>query len=186
MRAKISASAIALAAALGAAGCGPYQHTHAVIEIKTDFDCAALTDVVIDLIGSQGNQTTAAQTSQCSNGRVGSLVFLPPDSFDSDSDSTATGEQLDGHFFVTVTAGVEIAASECEANGFFGCIVARRRLAFDSTPVEILLTEDCLHEPCSKGVTCVSGGECGPINIDYASCDDVCDESNLTSEIDGS
>jgi hypothetical protein len=186
MRASLSASALCIATALLATGCGPFEHTHAIIEIKTDIDCASMVDVTIDLIGSDGNQKTAANTSQCSGGRIGSLVLLPPDATEPNAPSSASGQQRDSHFDVVITAGVEIAASECEANGFFGCIVARRRLEFTSKPVEILLTEDCLHNPCEDSTTCVSGGECGPFVVDYDTCDEVCDESDLVETTEGS
>jgi len=177
MRAVLEASALVMASALLATGCGPFQDPHAMIEITTDLDCPELTDVAIALVDGL-NQNTVASTAKCSDGRIGSLVFLPPDTFNDTSASTS-GEQRDSHFTVVITAGVEIAADQCEANGFFGCIVARRRLEIDSTPVEILLRSECLHTPCDASTTCVSGGQCGPITVDYSSCDEVCDESDL-------
>lgn len=177
MRTELEASALVMVTALLATGCEPPEENWAMIEIKTDLDCSALTDVTIDVV-DELTRTTVASTTKCSDGRIGSLVFVGPDPFQ-DGDPSSTDLEP---FTVVVTAGVEIAGSECQANGFFGCIVARRRLGYRETPVEILLRSDCLHIPCEASQTCGSGGQCGPIDVDYDACDEVCDEDDLTSK----
>ncbi|HLM74379.1 MAG TPA: hypothetical protein VK459_16855 [Polyangiaceae bacterium] len=141
-------------AALAATGCGEggtSQKTQTVIEISTDFDCSLLNDVTIALADKEGALTTVASTDECSNRSVGSLVFVPD-----------TGTDRDSFFIVVVTAGLEVPASECEANGFLGCIVARRRMTFSSGTVDILLSNACVGNPCSFATTCVGSGECVP------------------------
>jgi hypothetical protein len=170
--------------ALLATGCGPFQDRHAQIEIKTDLDCSALTDVDIALVNGSA-QNTVTSTAKCSEGRIGSLVFLPSDPTDNSSSSSSTLPR-DTAFTVVITAGAEIPASKCDGNGYFGCIVARRRMDFLRTPVEILLRSECLHTPCDASTTCLSGGECGPITVDYDACGEVCDESALVEEDEGS
>ena len=156
MRAVPSASAPLIAASLLLAGCEPDEATQAIIEIKTDFDCSLLNDVTIDLVGDEGVSTTVASTEQCSDGTIGSLVFVPA------SDTT---EARSAFFIVVVTAGLDRPASECEANDFAGCIVARRRMTFTPDTVNILLSNDCVSAPCSSSTTCAGGGECIPFTV---------------------
>jgi hypothetical protein len=159
VRAIPSPCALFIVSALAAAGCGaegepssaPSPAIEATIVITTDFDCSLLNDVTIDLLNKDGIPTTVASTDQCSNRSVGSLVFVPGEGTDKDT-----------FFIVVVTAGLERPASLCEANGFAGCVVARRRMTFSSTPENILLRSECASVPCSFATTCVSGGECAP------------------------
>jgi hypothetical protein len=162
-----AAAALAIAAALAvAAGCDPIEPTQAIIEITTDLDCSTLQGVYIELIGGDDTRRTVTSTDQCSPGRIGSLVFLP--------DGAGSG-----NFTVIVVAAVDVPPTECEANGFMGCIVARRNLTFGKEPVEIHLTDDCVGIACSTTTTCVTGGTCEVFTVDRSSCEEVCDESSL-------
>jgi hypothetical protein len=159
MRARPTISALFSVTALAATGClegGTSKATQAVIEIETDFDCALLNDITIALVDDETfDKTTVASTDQCSNKSVGSLVFVPADG------SVGTSETF---FIIEVTAGLETPASECEANDYVGCIVARRRMAFTSKTVNILLSNACVGNPCSFSTTC-EGGECAPFTV---------------------
>ena len=160
MRASLTISALVSVTALAATGClegEPSKPTQAVIEIETDFDCSLLNDITIALVDDKTfAKTTVASTDQCSNSSIGSLVFLPDHIDDGDDDL---------FFIVVVTAGLETPASECEANGYLGCIVARRRMTFASSKtVNILLSDACVGNECSFSTTC-EAGECVPFTV---------------------
>lgn len=146
------------AVALLTAACAPSEPVQVFLEITTDLDCSSLRSVAIDLVDGTGTQSQVASTDTCANGRVGSLVFLP----DRKDSSSSTGGEIIDAFDIIVVAGVEIATAECEANGYTGCIVARRHVAFRSgtTVVPIELRADCIGIACSPSTTCVSAGEC--------------------------
>lgn len=158
MRANPTISALVSVTALAATGCewGASKPTQAVIEIETDFDCSLLKDITIALVDDKTfAKTTVASTDQCSDRSIGSLVFLPDHIDDGDDDL---------FFIVVVAAGIETPASECEANGYLGCIVARRRMTFSSETVNILLSNACMGNDCSFSTTC-EAGECVPFTV---------------------
>jgi hypothetical protein len=159
MRANLTISALVSVTALASTGClegGTSKETQAVIEIGTDFDCSLLNDITIALVDDKTfAKTTVASTDQCSDRSIGSLVFLPDQIDDGDNSL---------FFIVVVTAGLETPASECEANGYLGCIVARRRMTFSSKTVNILLSNACVSNECSFSTTC-EGGECVPFTV---------------------
>jgi hypothetical protein len=158
MQASPFISAAAIASALLMAGCAPSDPVEVLVEITTDLGCSMLNTVAIDLIDGTDAQRQVASTDACADGRIGSLVFLPGGK----ESSSATGEVSDETFGIIVVAGVNIPTAECEANGYLGCMIARRRVSFGSgtTVVPIELRANCIGVACSPTTSCTSDGEC--------------------------
>jgi hypothetical protein len=91
-----------------------------------------------------------------SAGHVGTLVVTP---------SGADNEQVG----IRVVAGLAREPEDCGANGYAGCIVARRTLNYvphETTPLRIDLDSLCIGQGCDLLHTCVNG---------------ACDDARLTS-----
>ncbi|MBS2020254.1 MAG: hypothetical protein JST00_45765 [Deltaproteobacteria bacterium] len=96
-----------------------------------------------------GNGYPSAETANAgADGFVGTLVSIPPD-----------GES--GSLSIVVVLGFSNAPSACRPqNGYKGCIVARRRLAYrknERLRVPILLDPSCVDVPCDAVSTCAKG-----------------------------
>lgn len=115
----------------------------------------------------------AAQTSTCdASGHVGTLVLTP-------SASSGNG----GRGAVIVIAGISADPSTCTAaNGYAGCVVARRVFAFaehTSLSMPISLDFACENVPCSETSSCKSR-QCVS---SQAMCNgDVCDEYGVAPD----
>lgn len=130
------------------------EPTQMTLVVSTDVPCAALREVV--MVAANESRIAeervpsgfyAATTNACAaGGHVGTLVLTPAEN---------------GRGGVVVVAGVDRAASECKpADGYFGCVVARRSFSFvDHTPLElpVALMLDCKNVPCDAVSTCVRG-----------------------------
>lgn len=127
--------------------------TQVTVVVETDVPCGELKGVTLTVSdrpeGAETKGFVTAETGECqAGGRVGTLVLTPSDS---------------GRAAVVVVAGVTRPARACNAaNGYEGCIVARRLVSFiDHTAlvVPIRLEVDCLNVPCNAISTC-SKGKC--------------------------
>lgn len=99
--------------------------------------------------GDVGNGYPSAETTFAGgDGFVGSLVSIP-----------RNGES--GSLSIVVVLGFSNGPSGCRPqNGYKGCIVARRRLAYrenERLRVPILLDPSCLDVPCDAVSTCAKG-----------------------------
>jgi hypothetical protein len=94
-------------------------------------------------------QKAPAMTSTTcdASGHIGTLVVVPKD-----SDNEEVG--------IRVVAGLASAPEDCGANGYAGCIVARRTLNYvphTTTDLRIDLDSLCIGEGCELLQTCVNG-----------------------------
>ncbi len=140
--------------------------TQLTLVVDTDVPCPELKGVAITVSdrpeGAETKGFVTAETSDCqAGGRVGTLVVTPSDS---------------GRAAIVVVAGVTRPARECSsANGYEGCIVARRLVSFvDHTAlvVPVRLEVDCLDVPCNAISTC-SKGRC-------VSSETICDDTDCS------
>jgi hypothetical protein len=139
-------------AALAASGCR--TPTSVTISVTTDATCAELKGVSITARAPEGidTATPSAITKNCSaqgtGSRIGTLVIVPSAG---DSDEIA----------IKVVAGVDVPVEQCTAaNGYQGCIVARRLVRFAShveLTIPIVLRKGCKDVPCAAATTCVDG-----------------------------
>lgn len=88
----------------------------------------------------------SAATNKCTNGRIGDIVLVP--------------SGRDAEIAVRVVADIDDPSPCTKADGYKGCIVARRIIKFVShTPLTlpIALDASCAGVPCDEKTTCVKG-----------------------------
>jgi hypothetical protein len=151
-------SAGVIAALFAPAACQtPTQMT--VVVSADPATCAALRDFAISVGDdpgateakiASGFYATSSSTLRCDGtGVIGTLVLTPSD------DSTR------GAIVVALGIG-ETRADSCKpANGYAGCVVARRAFSFREHAKLVLpiqLTFDCLNVPCSAQSSCKNAG----------------------------
>ncbi len=143
---------VSVAASVGACSKAP---TTITLEITSDVPCESLRGVSIAVTSPESVDTSPPRitTAQCSPGpdgstRVGSLVVVP-------------GGALDALVGLRVLAGVERGVERCDAaEGFSGCVVARRILRFvagEALTVRLSLSAACLGVSCDATHTCADG-----------------------------
>ncbi len=170
-----TAAAAGLAALSTTAGCR--TPTSITVSVTSDGACSDLRGVAIAAATPDAIEGAAASasTDQCTalpdgTARVGTLVVVPSGGA---SDEVA----------VRVVAGVDRPVAECNAaDGWKGCVVARRVLRFASH-VELTLPIE-LHLQC-KGVACDATSTCAPGGCRSASLPDGCAEEYCLSSLDG-
>lgn len=119
--------------------------------------------------------TTSVSGASCTPGvggapsRIGTLVVTPNDDTD--------------HASIIVMASFGQALSACKAaNGYFGCIIARRAFVFvksSALTLEVSLDPDCKNVPCDAVSTC-SKGACVSSSVDCNG--DGCSAPGVTSD----
>jgi len=124
--------------------------TQVNLVITTDIHCDDLTNVSIS-VGSVENyleRAASASTTQCNDGRIGSIVVVPQ-----------AKKEVD--LAVRIAAGVGREAEQClAANNPTGCVEARRVLGFirrTSLELPVELELECLDVPCGSTQTCRQG-----------------------------
>jgi hypothetical protein len=128
--------------------------TEVVLDVHTDVPCthAATWRGVAISVGQPGadveGRAPVLTTTACdSAGAIGTLAVVP------------TGPK-DAQIGVRVVAGITRNPEDCPANGYDGCIVARRTIAYlphRSQHLLIELTSDCIGNACDPNHTCVNG-----------------------------
>jgi hypothetical protein len=157
-RRTLAVSALLLVAGAAVVSC--LDATQITLEVRTDLPCA-LTRGLSITAGSPGTTERAApstETSQClPTGEIGTLVVTPEN-----------GKSSEVSFRVVM--GVDRPLSACTIDdGYKGCIVQRRQLAYVprkplTVPVYMLLV--CVGVPCDEDSTCAANGKCVPARID--------------------
>jgi hypothetical protein len=125
--------------------------TEIVVQLTTDVDCATVVQNGIGIaVGPPGNDKTSNATTshKCdTGGELGSIVVVP----------SGNGPTVG----IRITLGFDASVENCdEANGFGGCIVARRALEFDlhrPLTLPIKLEADCAGQTCDPTSTCFQG-----------------------------
>jgi hypothetical protein len=150
--AKLVASLGAIALSVSLSSCR--DATQIVLQIRTQMPCseAASWRGVAVYVGAPGaeleKQSPTLVSTECgADGEVGSLVITP-----SSSKSDEIG--------VRVVAGILRKPEDCEANGYEGCVVARRAARFvphEELRLEVELMQDCLGVACDPENTCYQG-----------------------------
>lgn len=146
-------------ASLGALVVGEACRAPTQVTLELDFrgaSCGVLRSVAIVVADdanvaeqrvSSGDYSTTTAGCVRPDGHIGTLVLTP-------------GDRERGA--VVVVAGVDRPPEECRpANGYFGCIVARRAFAFiEHTPLRLPVSLDftCKNVPCDAVSTCKTGG----------------------------
>ena len=139
---------VAIVAAVSLSDC--LDPTEIRVVISTDVACSQVNSTAI-AVGKPGDDSTVtnAKTSACSDdGGIGTIVLTPSHGIDDDVG-------------IRVTLGVgAMAADQCVAPKFAGCIVARRSLPYyPHTPLTlpIDMQQACLDDFCDPSSTCVNG-----------------------------
>ena len=162
------------AGVLSSIGCR--DATQITVQISTDVACAGegssgeteVTNTAIVTAAASDYRdpsvAPSAETSQCSGGRIGSIVVVP-----SDDDEATIGIRieigLDG-------ARAEDCAQSCGPN----CIEASRRVRFsphENLDLPILAHRSCRGVCCPTGQTCVAG-VCASDSVQDCASDEVC------------
>jgi hypothetical protein len=143
-----------VAGALGALGFACLDATEVLLDVRTNVPCthsANWRGVAIS-VGQPGadveTRAPVLTTTACdSSGAIGTLAVVP------------TGPK-DAQIGIRVVAGITRNPEDCFANGYDGCIVARRTVAYlphQSQRLLIELTDDCIGNGCDLNHTCVNG-----------------------------
>lgn len=136
-----------------AGGC--LDPTEIVVTVRTNVDCSNAStyrgiSIYADTPGAKLEQKLepALTTNACeAGGKIGSIVLVP-----SGDDDAEVG--------IRVVAGITTPPEQCEAEGYRGCIVARRALHYvphESLNVDVALTSDCIGQACNETETCIAG-----------------------------
>lgn len=152
MTKELLSTLVAMGVLLGFVSCR--DATQIVLEIRTPMQCGdedSWRGVAV-YVGKPGaeleRQAPTLVTKDCgADGRIGSLVIAP------------SGEKND-EVGVVVVAGVQRNPEDCEANGYRGCVVARRAVRFvphDELELEVELTPDCVNIGCDPAHSCYQG-----------------------------
>jgi hypothetical protein len=147
--------ALAAAGALAVASClGP---TEVTLVLTTDVPCDTLqrqgTSITVGTASDIEAKDPVTITKLCdpgagTNHNIGTFVVIP------------SGGSSDT-FAVRIVSGVDVPVGDCKANGYHGCIIERRELAFvPHTPLTlpIPMDIDCLNVQCATNETCFKGG----------------------------
>jgi hypothetical protein len=158
--------------------------TEITIAMTTDVPCAQVTETSIavgDLVGLEARPPAASSTiCDAATGTIGTLVIVP---------SGAKDELV----ALRVVLGIGRTADQCVADGYKGCIVARRAMHFlPHVPLKlpIALRTSCLGVVCAPTETCVQG-DCASATIEDAtrcassSSADACGDGLLLGQADG-
>jgi hypothetical protein len=150
----MNGKALVTAVSLVGLGVGCLDPTEVVLDVRTDVPCAhpATWRGVAISVGQPGedveSRAPVLTTTACdSSGAIGTLAVVP------------TGSK-DAPIGVRVVAGITRNPEDCPANGYDGCIVARRTIAYlphQSQHLLIDLTSDCIGNACDVSHTCVNG-----------------------------
>jgi len=142
------------------------------VDVYSEVECgkhAEVGFVVANGLAGLSNKASSSTSVHCepSSQRVGRIVVTP------------SGSNDDEIALQIVTRNDDQGSDTCTAaNGYKGCIVARRQLHFrahESTNVRVDLRLPCLDKPCDPTSTCVKG-QC----VSAVCPNDDCDESKLT------
>jgi hypothetical protein len=133
---------------LGVATCRP--PTEIDVVITTDVDCAKVTGTMIRAGADDGAPRSTAQTTSCTEGRIGDIVIVP------------SGPN-DARVRIEVTLAVEHKdPAMCAASPEL-CVVARRILRFvphEPLTLPIAMSADCLGVPCNDPNSTCEHGQC--------------------------
>jgi hypothetical protein len=147
-----------LAVALFAGLCVPagacLGPTEILLDVRTDVVCSSpdkWRGVAVS-VGQPGadveSRSPVLTTTTCSaTGEIGTLALVP------------TGAK-DAQVGIRVVAGITRNPEDCAAQGYDGCIVARRTVAYlphQSQHLLVDLTGDCIGNACDVNHTCVNG-----------------------------
>jgi hypothetical protein len=148
--------------------------TQIVVEVTTDVPCneAKGTTITVGRFLETDSRDPVAETVQCKDGRVGSLVVVP------------SGER-DDQVEIKVVLAENREVQTCRPPGYGpGCIVARRGLRFipsESLSLPIKMARACSGVLCPQDQTCVRG-VC--VSSKVPDCSSRCDEEILLQEPD--
>ncbi len=149
--------------------------TQVTFDISTDVPCADVSGVALT-VGLEGQTEKAmplSVTKSCDKGDklniIGTYAVRP-------------GKNADVVASIKVALGVgqsiKVETACTAANGYQGCVVARRRISFLAhrsltVPVEMLLI--CKDVQCDESSSCTKTGRCASSLVDLTKCDgDVC------------
>lgn len=133
--------------------------TQITLDVRTDVRCELVRGLTI--VGGRPGAVEGAppttETTRClPSGEIGTLVATPKET---KSDNVA----------FKVVMGVDRPVADCKSeDGYKGCIIQRRQLAFVprtpiTLPVYMLLV--CVGVPCDENSTCAANGKCVPAKI---------------------
>jgi hypothetical protein len=128
--------------------------TEIMLDVRTNVVCSnpeSWRGVAVS-VGQPGadveSRSPVLTTTTCGvDGEIGTLAVVP------------TGSK-DAQVGIRVVAGITRNPEDCAAQGYDGCIVARRTVAYlphQSQHLLIELTSDCLGNACDLNHTCVNG-----------------------------
>ncbi len=151
---RLALPALACAAVTLVAVAACLSPTEIVLDVRTNVPCtgtAAWRGVAIS-VGEPGldveSRAPVLTTTACdASGNIGSLVVVP------------TGSR-NAEVGIRVVAGITSDPETCPSNGYDGCIVSRRTVAYlphQSQQVLVDLTANCIGNACDLNHTCVSG-----------------------------
>jgi hypothetical protein len=150
--AVVSGLASPLAACLGP--------TEIMLDVRTNVACSDPSHWrgVAVSVGQPGadveSRSPVLTTTTCGvGGEIGTLAVVP------------TGSK-DAQVGIRVVAGITRNPEDCAAQGYEGCIVARRTVAYlphQSQHLLVDLTSDCLGNACDVNHTCVNGSCTDPL-----------------------
>lgn len=128
--------------------------TEILLDVRTDVACsdASKWRGVAISVGQPGTDVESrapvlTATTCTAGGEIGTLALVP------------TGAK-DAQVGIRVVAGITRNPEDCAAQGYDGCIVVRRTVAYlphQSQRLVINLTSDCIGNGCDPNHTCVNG-----------------------------
>jgi hypothetical protein len=143
-----------LVSALASPTAACLEPTEIMLDVRTDVVCSDSTHWrgVAVSVGQPGtdveSRSPVLTTTACAaGGEIGTLAVVP------------TGAK-DAQVGIRVVAGITRNPEDCAAQGYDGCIVARRTVTYlphQSQHLLIDLTSDCIGNACDVNHTCVNG-----------------------------
>jgi hypothetical protein len=178
-RRAVQTATVATALTAWAAMASCRAPTEVTLVITTDLPCSGINETSITVGAAADIEmrdpvavTSACQSSGAGESTIGSFVVIP----DASGDSAA--------FAIRVVSAVgKLNAADCsDADGYAGCIVARRELSFvPHTPLTlpIEMRADCIGVGCTSGETCVQMVCRGDAITNASQCVSACGEETL-------
>ncbi len=145
--------------ATGAITANCREPTAVTLDLSTDVDCAHLRGVSVAAATPATTEEAppVAVITECRGAAIGTLTLVPQ------------GAE-DGRVGVRVIAALDGPVESCTAaNGYRGCIVARRRITFvphNALRVPVALNLVCKDVPCDEDSTCAAAGRCVSSTVD--------------------
>lgn len=172
---RLSGWALVVALGVAASACDDDRPTSVSLEMTTTLACADFKGAIVSVTTAGVADERSLDTTRCTDGvpeaRIGTVLIVP-------------GSATDALITLRIVAGFERPASDCtRANGYAGCIVARRTLRFvpgRELDLPVVLRRECASIACDEVTTCVKGTCRSALIEDPLACTGVgCNEGAL-------